>query len=354
MRKLWCTAHTMGVKRFVFGAEGIDHPHEFIHHRNHSLFIASKLLILLFKVSPKSVFPSHHTHSHLEENASEMRITLFGNTHFHLPFARLLDYRISSCIFDELFGVWESFHIFHLSQESSGEVFRDTLYGRDEIEVFFVIGLNHFSERVFQFCNSRHQEKELIHVEPEYLFKAGVRNTDGILRQKDELGRGNGRFSTWSGFPGEDLSYFAFVCFSDSRCRGIKRNDGKEGFGEDVKVLFCFRKENGEGLFDLSFSFSNLAVELFNMSCNKFGLRRDVRRGKELRIGECKESENEGIFLVGLRGIVGRDKSCESTSHFGIDEKNVEIVREEKGEKRNVESAGRFENHSIGDRKSVV
>ena len=98
----------------------------------------------------------------------------------------------------------------------------------------------------------------------------------------------------------------------------------------------------------LSFSFSNLAVELFNMSCNKLGLRRDVRREKELRIGECKESENEGLFLVGLRGIVGRDKSCESTSHFGIDEKNVEIVREEKGEKRNVESAGRFENHSIG------
>jgi len=104
---------------------------ELIHHSNHCLFITSRLRELPFKILPEPGTPLNNTHSHLEKDISQMWITLLRNTPFHHHLSRLLNNRISACIFNNLLPAIKPPDIPQLSYESTSKFRGDAGNRRD-------------------------------------------------------------------------------------------------------------------------------------------------------------------------------------------------------------------------------
>jgi len=334
------------IKNFSSGAKGINYPDKLIHYGYHGLLVAPELFVFLLKIGPKTPFPFHYPHRHLKQDVSQVRVTLLGNTHLHFPFAGLFGYRVGSRVFDELFGASKSLYLSHLGQKSGCKAWRDSLYGR-KISKLVSLGLvDLFFQELFELLDSGLQEKELFHIESEDFFESGMGNTNGVLSQRNYIGRREGEPSARTGSL-HDFSDFGFTGLGDGVSRGIKRKDGKEGPREDHEIGFSFGEEDSQSLFDLSFGFGDFLFEFFDLSGDELGLRGDSGRGEKVGVRESKEGQDERVLFVGLGGIVGRDEGSEAVNHFGIEDEDVEALREQEGKKRDVESARRFKDHKV-------
>ncbi len=335
-----------GIKELVSGAQGVNHSNKLVHHGYHGLFVASEVLVFFHKIGPKTLFPLHYPHRHLKQNVSQVRIALLGNTHLHFPFARLFNDRVGSCVFDEFFGTGKPFYFSHFSQKSSGKAGRDFLYGRETFELISLRFFDFFLKEHFEFLDFGFKEEEFFHIEFEDFFESGVVEADGVLSQRDQLRGREGELSAWTGSL-DDFSDFFFTGSGNGVSRGIKGKDGEEGFREDGEMVFCFREEDCQSLFDLSFSFSEFLFEFFALSSDELSFGGDRGRREEVGVSEGEKGQDEGVFLVGLGRIVGGDKGPEAANHFWIEDEDVEAFGEQESEKSDVESTGRFEDYEV-------
>jgi len=96
------------------------------------------------------------------------------------------------------------------------------------------------------------------------LRKIGVIDTDGVFSKGDKFFRGERRGLTFRYRGFNDFGDFRVFSFFDSFCRRISKEDVKEGPGVDIKVFFSFWEENGKGVFDLGFCFSEFMFKFLD------------------------------------------------------------------------------------------
>jgi len=326
------------IKKLVPGAYSINNPDQFIDHRYHGLFITSKLSVFSLKVDLKRSFPLNNPYGHLKKDVSEIGITLFGDIHSHLPFSRLFYDRIGSGIFDQFFGTAETLDIFYFGQEFSGQFGRNAFDGGDTFQLSFHSVFNFAFEILFQFFDYRFQKEEFFHVEFKGLFQAFMGDTHGVLGQLHQILGGEGGFTARE--SGEDVIYFPPSGPGDFFSGGIATKDFEKGLREDIEVSFGFGEEGGQRVFDLGFGFSDFVFEFLDLSGQEFGFGGEGSGFKEMGIREGKEGQEEGVFFVGLRGVVSGDETGKVMDHFRVKERNPEALIQEEGEKWQVEASG--------------
>jgi len=116
--------------------------------------------------------------------------------------------------------------------------------------------------------------------------------------------------------------------------------------GEDIEVFFSLREKHTKCIFDLSFSGGKFTFKLLDKMGKVAELRVGMRLFEELRIGQSKESEDFGIFFIGLRGVVGRDKPEEPVNELRIYEVDISVMRQKEVIEGNVKSSRRFHNNN--------
>jgi len=116
--------------------------------------------------------------------------------------------------------------------------------------------------------------------------------------------------------------------------------------GEDIEVFFSLREKHTKCIFDLSFSGGKFTFKLLDKMGKVAKLGVGMRLFEELRIGQSKESEDFGIFFIGLRGVVGRYKLEEPVNELRIYEVDISVMRQEEVIEGNVKSSRRFHNNN--------
>lgn len=326
------------IKKLGPGAQGINYSDQFIDHRYHGLSVTSKLGIFPLEVDLKRSFPLNNSYGHLEKDVSEIGITLFGDTHLDLPFSRLFYDRIGSGIFDQFFGTAETLDIFYFGQEFSRQLGRNAFDRGNTFQLSFHSVFNLIFQVIFQFFNYRFQKEEFFHVELKGLFQAFMRDTHGVLGQLHQVSGGEGRFTARQ--SGEDVVYFSPSSLGNSFSGGIATKDFKKGLREDIEVFFGFGKKGCQRVFDLGFGFGEFLFEFLDLSGQEFGFGGEGSGLKEMGIGEGKEGQEEGVFLIGLRGVVSGDETDKVMDHLRVEERYLEALIQEEGEKWQVKTSG--------------
>ena len=333
------------IEELITSREGIDYPDQFVNYGYHGFFIASELSVFPSEVMLKSFLPLDRSYGHLEEDISKVRISLFGDVHTDLPFSGLFDHGICSGIFDQFFGVTEAFYVFDFGQEPGGEVAGDAFYGGEAFQLSFHGSFDLRLEVFFQFFDHGLEEEDLLDVNLEDFFQAFMRDSHGVLGHLHEVLSGEGRFTARQ--SGEDIVYFSPTGFGNSFSGGVAAEDFKEGPREDIEVFFSFGEKGGEGVFDLGFGLGDFLFEFLDLSGQEFGFGGEGSWFKEVGIGEGKERQEEGVFFIGLRGVVSGDEPDEVMNHFRVEEGYLEVLVQEEGEEREVEASGGFKDDMV-------
>ena len=330
------------IKEDSFCANCINDSYEFVYNCYHCFLVTAKIFLLTQKVSPEVKIPFHYTYSHLEKNISEETRTLLRYTHPDFILTRLFFYWVCASVFYKLFCIGKSFYISNFNQKEACKFWRNTFYRGNEFNLFLLVFIQFLYKHVFKLFNSWFKEEKFFDVEYKGLRKIGVIDTDGVFSKGDKLFRGKRWGLTFWDRGFNDFVDFGRFSFFDSICRRVCKEDVKEGMGVDIKVFFSFWEENGEGVFDLGFCFSEFMFKFLDKT-GKVTKFRVFRIGfKELGVAKSEESKGFGIFLVVFRGVVGRDKLKESVYDLRVKDEGLDVIFGEEKIKRDMKSTGGF------------
>jgi len=324
-----------------------QNPNKLVNNGNHSLFVTPKLGMLFPKVLPKNRTPLNNVYSHLIEDVSQMRITLFRNTFLKFHGSRLLNDWVSARILNKLLPRFKPADVSDLSNKPCSKERRDSRDRRNDINLVQKKLPNLRLKSGRDFFEMRKEEKELVNVELKGDLKSVVRDTDGVRSEVNDILGGKRRVSTFS--LDETVSYSLFTCPCDKRSRRVRTKNREEGVGEDIEVVFSFWEKDGEGELDLSFALGYFVFDFLNLSCKELNGRGvNGRVCNEERVGSGEDSDKEGIPFVGFGRVGGRKELDKVVNSFRVDDFNVKALFREEDKERDVEPAGRFHNDSRG------
>ncbi len=306
-------------KGFAFSADGMNNPYQFIHKGNHGLFITAKLLFFAKEIFSEAWIPFNYTCCHLKQGISKVRASLFRDTHPELILTGLFYHWICACILYKLFMSGEILYILNFSKKECCKSFRDTFYRRDKLQLLMLVFVYLIGKHLLKSLYLWLKEEEFFNIEGKDFSIVGVLNSDRCFSELDEV--------LWLK-------------------RGIFKQYMKGDMGEDIKVFFSLREKHTKCIFDLSFSGGKFTFKLLDKMGKVAELRVGMRLFEELRIGQSKESEDFGIFFIGLRGVVGRDKPEEPVNELRIYEVDISVMRQEEVIEGNVKSSRGFHNNN--------
>ena len=334
-RKFW-------IKTSPFSTNCIDYPDELVYNCYHSFLITAKALLLSYKVGSEVVIPLYYTYRHLEKDIPEKARPLLRYAHFNFILSRLLYYWVCACILYELFGIIKSFYISDFSQKETCKLRGDTFYRRNKLNLLLLVFVHLFFKRLFKPFYSWFKKEEFFDVEDECLGEVRIVNADGVFSKVNNIIRGEGRSSTFRGGRFDDFRDFIWFSFSKLLSGGEFKEYVKEGVGEDIEVFFGFGEEDCEGVFNLSFGFSEFMFKFLD-EARKGANFRVIRVGfKEVGVSEGKESKDFSVFLIVFRGGVSGDEFKEPMDYFGVKDEGWDRIFNEEPVEGDVEPTRGF------------
>jgi len=334
------------IERMTGREQGKENSNELIKSSDHSFFIRTEVGVLEREVVFKDRGPHNNAFGHLEEDISEMGITLFGDTSFNFPITGLFNNGIGTSVFDEFFMGVESVNITDFSDKSGGEVGGDTGNGGDDIDFIRETTISFFDKDKREFFEMGVKESEFVDIIDQGEFKTMIRESYGGGGQIDEVFNGEGRFSPFSCISFQEGANIVEFGRGDGVSGRKSFKYREEVVGEDIKRGFGFGEEYGESIFDLGFAGGDFRFDSFDFSCEEFNMRGGGEIIEELRLRESEQSDKVSVSSVGFGGVVGRDEFNKIINGFRIYDMDIELMVREKSCKREMESSGGFHNES--------
>lgn len=294
---------------------GKYNPYKLVSHSKDGLFVGDSFGPFAEEIFSKGLVIPRHLCCHEPENTPQMSITSLGNSALSLEFPGLMDGGIKPGVSDKFFVIPKTAYIPNLGEEMEGSDISDAFNGFEDLQVLKGTLPAHLGQHIGELLQLFLKQEELGGLLGEDELSARTHRGNGILRQRDQLLRGDLRLSS----PGiwlEQLGYLGGGEGFDHPGGGVMFEEVKDSFGVDIGCT----KELGEGdreqLLNIIFESGDLRGKPFSLpgQFTEVG-RKKTGLGQGVMEHGQEAGDGEGIFPIG----------------FGFPKGELHEVRDEEG-----------------------